>query len=295
MNEFISWDSGTLTIGDIHLTFTVSAVVEILIFAVLCYLIIIWIKKTKAWSLLKGIAILVVFYAVCKLAQLNDLTYLFEKLFSSIIVAVIIIFQPEIRRALEQIGKKNIFKSFGAGVKTLNTASGLSDQSVGEIVRAMGSLGRNKVGALIVIEKEVLLDEYIETGIVLDAKITSQLLEQIFEHNTPLHDGAVILRQDRIVAATCYLPLSQNPGVSKELGTRHRAGLGISEATDAITLIASEETGNLSVAIGGALSRRVSTDYIRELLVGNPENEEKEASSAIVKILKGRQKNERKN
>ena len=155
----------------------------------------------------------------------------------------------------------------------------------------MSSLGRNKVGALIVIERTILLDEYIDTGILLDAAISTALLEQIFEHNTPLHDGAVIIRGNRIVSATCYLPLSQNGGISKELGTRHRAGLGISEVSDCITLIASEETGAISVAMNGELKRDLTPDALREILLSARGMDD--ARSNIVKRWMGRNKNEK--
>ncbi|MBQ1378361.1 MAG: DNA integrity scanning protein DisA nucleotide-binding domain protein, partial [Lachnospiraceae bacterium] len=153
--------------------------------------------------------------------------------------------------------------------------------------RAVSQLGRDKVGALIVVERAIDLREYIDTGIQIDARISSALLEQVFEHNTPLHDGAVVIRDNRIVAATCYLPLSKSTDISKNLGTRHRAGLGISEASDAIALIASEETGALSVAMDGRLIHDVTADRIRDILSDfRFSQEEKKEASSIHNLLK---------
>lgn len=273
----------TVTIGSVSLTFSLSSVLEILLFALICYYIILWIKRTKAWSLLKGAGILLIVYLFSKLLVLNNIAYLFEKLVSSLLLAVIIILQPEIRSALEKLGNRNIIRSI-LPINKSGNAGGLSDESVDAIVRALTSLGKNRTGALILIEQTISLNDYIETGIVLDAAITPQLLEQIFEHNTPLHDGAVIIRDGRISAATCYLPLSKNTDISKELGTRHRAGLGISELSDAIVLIASEETGALSVALDGVLERYVMPERIREILSASNEEE------AQVKERKSRRK-----
>ena len=271
----------TWTIGSMNLSFRLSSIIEILLFAIVAYYIIIWIKKTKAWNLLKGALVLLAVYLLSKLIGLNNIAYIFERFFGSLMIAVIVIFQPEIRRALEQLGTRNVFfRFFSSGNET--AAGGLTTESIDAVVRAMYLLGQNKVGALVVIERDIVLNEYIDTGIRLDAKISTALLEQIFEHNTPLHDGAVIIRDNRIIAATCYLPLSQNPEISKELGTRHRAGLGISEVSDCITLIASEETGFLSIAIDGRLERNVTPDRMREVLQGSGEDQtgggEKQAS-----------------
>ena len=217
---------------------------------------------------MKGLALLVLVYGIAALLGFDNLTYLFKILFSSILIAVIVIFQPEIRKALERLGTNNLIQKLFPGLKVKDEASDLTGESIEAIVQALASMGRNHVGALIVIERKIMLDEYITTGITLDAAISYALLEQIFEKNTPLHDGAVIIRENRIVAATCYLPLSQEAGISKELGTRHRAALGISEVSDCITLVASEETGQLSLAVNGKLSRDISEQELLDFLTG---------------------------
>lgn len=256
----------TWTIGNFSITFSVSGIIEILVFTAIIYLVIVWIKKTKAWNLLKGIVVLAVIYGLAYLLGLYTLTYVFGALISSLLLAVIIIFQPEIRRALEQIGEKNPIQKLMPNLE--HDTVGLTADSIEAIVSALTMLGKNQVGALIVIEQKIELSDYVKTGIALDAKISAALLEQIFEHNTPLHDGAVVIQKNRITSATCYLPLSGNPTISKELGTRHRAGLGISEVSDCITLIASEETGRLSIAEKGTLRRNVTPEEIREALSG---------------------------
>ena len=271
MKDFIQVSGNTLRIGFFSMTFTWSGILEILIFAVLAYYIIMWFKRSKAWNLLKGLGLLLAVYIVASLLKLDNLAFIFEKLFSSIVLAVIIIFQPEIRRGLEQIGTKNLFRELIPNVNAGTYAGGLNERSVDEITNALTYMGRNKVGALIVIERNLPLDDIIETGITLDAEISTALLEQIFEKNTPLHDGAVVICNNRVVAATCLLPLSQNMDISKELGTRHRAGLGMSEASDCVTLIVSEETGAMSIAVAGDLKRRVTPQEIREELGVLPE------------------------
>lgn len=284
LNNLFPFLNHTVAIGPFTITFSLSGIIEAILFSVLVYYVIVWIKRTKAWNLLKGAAVLAIVYLLAALLGLNNFTFIFKTLFSSIIIAAIVIFQPEIRRALEQLGENNLFRKVFAKVDSDSGSSGLNADSVDAIVYAMGTLARSKTGALVLIERKIDLKEYVETGIALDARISAALLEQIFEHNTPLHDGAVVIRKNRIVAATCYLPLSKNQAISKELGTRHRAGLGISEVSDCITLIASEETGHLSVAENGVLKRNISADELRELLtgsrLGNPDESGREKRSA---------------
>ena len=292
MKNFIQFSGGTLTIGSVSLTFSISGVIEMIIFAIVAYYIILWIKRTKAWNLLKGAAVLLAVYALAKLTRLDNISFLFEKMAPSILLAAIIVLQPELRKALEQLGNRNILS--GIISASSDTKSGLTAESIDALVRASEVLSANKVGALIVIERTITLTEYIETGIRTDAVITSSMLEQIFEKNTPLHDGAVIIRTNRIEAATCYLPLSQNNAISKELGTRHRAGLGISEVSDAITIIVSEETGSISIALDGTLTRDIQHDRLREALfdirtVEKPQN----SLGAKIKQWTGRRKNEK--
>ena len=228
---------------------TFTNIVEILILAVVVYNVLLWIKNTKAWTLLKGIVVLAVFVFVVYVLRMDTLIFIVQRGFDIAVIAALVIFQPELRRALEQLGEKQIVSSLIPIIDTgWEVSERFSDKTVNEIVKAAVEMGRARTGALIVIECNIRLDEYERTGITLDSVVTSQLLINIFEHNTPLHDGAVIVRGNRITSATCYLPLSDNMMLSKELGTRHRAGVGISEVTDSFTVIVSEETGAISVA-----------------------------------------------
>ncbi len=248
-------------------TITFTNVLEIIILAFLVYSILLWIKNTKAWTLLKGIMVLVVCVSIVYLLQMDTLIYIVSRAIDIAIIAGVVIFQPELRRALERIGEQQIFTSLFPVLDTKEKSELFSDRTVNEIVKATFEMAKVKTGALIVIEQNIRLDEYERTGIILDSVVTSQLLINIFEHNTPLHDGAVIVKGNRITAATCYLPLSDNMMLSKELGTRHRAGVGISEVTDSLTVIVSEETGWVSVAYKGELTRNISQEKLREQLV----------------------------
>ena len=243
-------------------------ILEIIIISVIVYQMLKWVQLTRAWTLFKGIIMLLLFALFAAIFQLNTISWLLSNSLSVGITAAIIIFQPELRRALEQLGRKKIFSnlfSFSAG-EYEGRQSAFTEKTINEVVRASYEMGEVKTGALIVIEQNVALGEYVRTGISIDGLVTSQLLINIFEHNTPLHDGAVIIRGDRITSATCYLPLSDNMELGKELGTRHRAGVGVSEATDSLTLIVSEETGKISVAYGGELERGVDSDRLKERL-----------------------------
>lgn len=222
---------------------SVIDVLEIVILAFVIYHVALWIKNTRAWTLLKGIIVLLACYVIAYILGMNVIVWIFERTISIGITALMIVFQPELRRALEELGQKNIVSTLIPFDDTRNQNERFSERSINEIVKATVEMAKVKTGALIIIEKDIDLSEYERTGIELDSTISSQLLINIFEHNTPLHDGAVIIRGDRIVSATCYLPLSDNMGLSKELGTRHRAGVGISEVTDSLTIIVSEETG----------------------------------------------------
>ena len=239
---------------------------EIVILSFLIYNILVWIKRTKAWSLLKGGIVCLIFIILVSIFKLQTISWILSNLYNVGIIAIVIIFQPELRRALEQLGNNKIMSDFTLLSDNRDRGHGFTDEIINDIVEATFQLGKTKTGALIVIEQKNSLMEYIKTGIPLDAMITAPLLVQIFEHNTPLHDGAVIIREDRIISATCYLPLSDNMGISKSLGTRHRAGLGISEVSDSITIIASEETGHVSLAMGGKLTRNVTKEQLREVL-----------------------------
>ncbi|SCJ22790.1 diadenylate cyclase CdaA [Bovifimicola ammoniilytica] len=268
----------------------VTDIVEIVIIAALIYEIMIWIKNTRAWTLFKGIVILIVFVLLAAIFNLNTILWIADKTLNVGIIAAIIVFQPELRRALEQLGRKNFINNIFTFDDSKNTNERFSDRTITELVKATYELAKHKTGALIVIEKEISLTEYERTGIAIDSEISNQLLINIFEHNTPLHDGAVIIRGDRIVAATCYLPLSDNMELSKELGTRHRAGVGVSETTDSFTIIVSEETGKVSVAEGGKLIRNVDGENLKSELVAL---QNKTVDSKRFKIWKGRKHNEK--
>lgn len=192
---------------------------------------------------------------------------IFKMVSVAALTAVVIIFQPELRRVLEQLGDRNFFDSL-VSLGTTNVEDNLrfDDQTLNELVRASFEMGEVKTGALIVIEQNISLSDYEKTGIPIDAVLTGQLLINIFEHNTPLHDGAVIVRNNRVSAATCYLPLSDNMALNKNLGTRHRAGVGISEISDSLTIIVSEETGKVSYALNGELFTGVTPSELKEQL-----------------------------
>ena len=239
-------------------------IVEILIISFLFYYILLWIKNTRAWNLFKGIMIILIFILLALIFHMNTILWLAENLLSVGLLALVIIFQPELRKALENLGGKNLFgKWFNLG-RTDNDK--FSDRTIEELIKASYAMGKVCTGALIVVEDEILLNEYVRTGIDVDAIISSQLLINIFEKNTPLHDGAVIVRGDRVVSATCYLPLSDSLALSKDLGTRHRAAVGISEVSDSLTIVVSEETGKVSVALRGQIYHGVDADFLREKL-----------------------------
>ena len=246
---------------------TWTDIIEIVIIAFVIYNVMVWIKNTKAWVLLKGIIIVVIFALIAYILNLKTILWIAGKTISVGIIALVIIFQPELRRALEQLGRKKILFGLFRFNDGREKGERFSSKTAEEIVRACFDMGAAYTGALIVIEQDMVLEEYEKTGITVDGLVTSQLLINIFEHNTPLHDGAVIIRGDRVVAATCYLPLSDNNNLNKALGTRHRAGVGISEVTDSMTIIVSEETGKVSVAVGihdiDADSLRNKLEYLR--------------------------------
>jgi len=268
MNGLKVWAMGYLEwFTDPAVSITLTDILEIFILAFLVYSFLLWIKNTRAWTLLKGIMVLVCCVAIVYLLRMHTLIFLVNRAIDIAIIAAVVVFQPELRRVLEQLGEKQIVSSLIPIIDTNRVSERFSDKTINEIVKASVEMGRAKTGALIVIEQNVNLGEYERTGIVLDSVVTSQLLINIFEHNTPLHDGAVIIRGNRIVSATCYLPLSDNMMLSKELGTRHRAGVGISEVTDSLTIIVSEETGSISVAYRGELKRSVPADVLKEQLV----------------------------
>lgn len=249
------------------ISMTLTDVIEIIILSFLVYSILVWVKNSRAWTLLKGMLVLGMFVAMAYLFKMDTLTFLIEKGVSLVIMAAIIIFQPELRRALEQLGEKEFISALFNVGNSKEVIQRCSDRTVNELVRATLEMAKVKTGALMVLEQNEKLEEYERTGIDIDAIVSSQLLINIFEHNTPLHDGAVIIKGDKIRSATCYLPLSENKSLDKELGTRHRAGVGISEVTDSLTIIVSEETGKIALAKKGILTRNVSEEKLREQLI----------------------------
>ena len=267
-------------------------IVEIIILAFVLYYVLVWIKNTKAWSVLKGFFVIVAFILIAAYFEMNTIIWIVQNTFGVVATAVVVILQPELRKAIDELGRKNILTSILPFEVGRSSPEGrFSDKTINEIAKACVEMGKVKTGALIVMEQNQRLTEYERTGIDVDGIVTSQLLINIFEHNTPLHDGAIIVRGNRVTSATCYLPLSDNMQLSKDLGTRHRAGVGISEVTDSLTVIVSEETGKISVAYEGKLERGVSGDALKErmkLIQNKPETESRK------KILwKGRSKGEK--
>ncbi len=271
----------------------ITDIIEIFLLAFLIYNVIKWVKTTRAWSLMKGLVILFVLWVIAYLFNFNVIIWIFVNTINVGIIALIIVFQPEFRKALEQLGQKSIVSPLFYLSDAKEKPERFSDETLNELVRATFELAKTKTGALMVIEQEVSLGEFERTGISLDAVLSSQLLINIFEHNTPLHDGAITIRGNRITAATCYLPLSDNMRLSKDLGTRHRAAVGISEVTDSFTIIVSEETGKVSIAKGGQLIRSVDGDYLRAKL----SEIQKKAPGEVkkIKLWRGKRKDEKGN
>ncbi len=238
--------------------------VDILIVAYIVYKIIGWVKETRAWTLFKGVVVFFLFYAFASLLQLNTIHWILSETISVGIIAFVILFQPELRKVLEQLGNGKFIRNI---FRFENDSEGEEDdaRTIEEIVTACKKMGSVKTGALILVERKVPLGDHVRTGIPVDAIVTSQLLINIFEHNTPLHDGAVIIRNNRVAAAACFLPLTENK-VSMELGTRHRAAIGASEVSDADIVVVSEETGYISLARGGVIYRNITPDELRKML-----------------------------
>lgn len=259
-------------------------VLEIVLISVLVYYILAWMKTTRAWALLKGLVVIVGFMLFAAFMEMKTILWIGEKVLGFAVTALIIVLQPELRKALEELGNKNLLSDFTGRLpfdsKRKAGDGVISDKSINEIAKACVEMGRVRTGALIVIEREESLREYSRTGIDIDAMITSQLLINIFEKNTPLHDGAVIITGNRVSSATCYLPLTDNLTLSKNLGTRHRAAVGISEVTDSVTVIVSEQTGKISLAFEGTLTTDLDQErlktMIHQIVKKEPEEQQKE-------------------
>ncbi len=253
-----------------------ASVVDILLVWYVIYKLIMIIRGTKAVQLLKGIFVILIVRVISEFFGLKTLSWIMEQAITWGFLAIIIIFQPELRRALEQLGRGKFFS------RSSTQEDEDPEKTVGAIIKATEYMAKRRIGALISIERETGMSDYIETGIPLNSKISSELLINIFIPNTPLHDGAVIIQKNSVAAAACYLPLSESPFISKELGTRHRAALGISEVTDSITVVVSEETGGVSLTKNGELHRDLSPETFKELLADAlvENNKMKQASSA---------------
>lgn len=272
----------------------ITDVIEIMIISFLVYQVMVWIKNTKAWMLLKGIIVLGAFVLVAAVFRMNTILWIVKNSINVLATVAIVVFQPELRRALEKLGQKD-FLSALVPFDRRKTSGRFQEETIDGIVEACYEMGKVKTGALIVVERDIQLTEYQNTGIALDCIVSKQVLINIFEHNTPLHDGAVLIRGDRIVAATCYLPLSDNMKLSKDLGTRHRAAVGMSEVSDALVIAVSEETGRVSFAVGGHLTRSVPMEQLREKLVQVQDKVEERKKFALDKFTwkKGRKENDR--
>lgn len=287
MNRFLDFFDSIISLNPSDIGW--SDVAEIIILAFLIYHILLWIKTTRTWTLVKGFAVIMAFLLVAVLFEMDTILWIAGKIFNIGILAIVIVFQPELRRALEQLGQQNILTSILGLEGTREENEKFTDRTADAIVKACVEMSKAKTGALIVIENNVPLGEYERTGITLDAQVSSQLLLNIFEHNTPLHDGAIIVRGNRVVSATCYLPLSDNMELSKELGTRHRAAVGISEVSDAMTIVVSEETGAISISLQSELNRNVTAEVLKEQL---QTLQDKTADGKRFRLWKGREKDE---
>lgn len=251
---------GNIMLEDLTLLRALAIIVDVSLVAFVIYKLIMVIRGTRAVQLVKGITVILTVWFLSGYLGLNTLQWIMQQAVTYGLLAIIIIFQPELRRALEQLGRGRFFQS----------TSSADDQevrhSIEHIITAAKYMGKRRIGALMSIERDTGMTDYIETGTPMHAELTSELLINIFIPNAPLHDGAVIIKGNEIMAAGCYLPLSENPFISKELGTRHRAALGVSEVTDSITIAVSEETGGISITKNGEMHRNLEEDGLRSML-----------------------------
>lgn len=247
---------------NLFMNFRIIDLIDIIIVAVIFYKLLMLIRETRAEQLIKGLIVLLAVFNISKVLQLHMIQYILENTFTVGIFAILVVFQPELRRALEYIGRTRWLS-----VSISEIIKEEMKENIEEIVTAVSTLSRTKTGALIVLERETGLNEIMDTGTVLDAKISSLLITNIFEHNAPLHDGAMLIKKEKIMAAACFLPLSTKSHISKELGTRHRAALGMVENSDALVIVVSEETGGISIAMDGELNRFLDTNDVRNILI----------------------------
>ena len=269
----------------------VKDIIDVLVVAYLIYILLKWIKDTRTWALFKGVMVVLGVAIIAYVFQLHTLWWVISKTITFGAFTLLVVFQPELRRALEQIGRGNMFANM-LSITDNNEQDGMSDEAIEGIIKASLHMSKYKTGALMVIEQGTKLGDVERTGISIDATLSSQLLINIFEKNTPLHDGAVIVRNNRISAATCFLPLTDSMDVSLELGTRHRAAIGISEVTDAIVIVVSEENGTISYVRNGKIRRNLDADILRKILLTTRKKKrtEKKILDAKRVIWKGRVK-----
>ncbi len=264
-------------IKELFINIRIKDIIDILIVAVMFYKIFSLIKETRAEQLIKGIIAFFVFAKLSGILKLYTVNWLMENAMTVGVIAILIMFQPELRRGLEYLGRSRFFTKSLLEIRSENM-----NKKVDEIVNATASLSRQKIGALMVLEREIGLNDIVETGTEINGLVSSDLLINIFIPNTPLHDGAVVIKDDTIKAAACFLPLTENMNLSRELGTRHRAALGISERSDALALIVSEETGAISIAENGEISRYIDIKTLKQILT-NMYKPKEEGESIIAK------------
>lgn len=258
------------TIMKLFMNFRIIDLFDIVIVAVIFYKLLMLIRETRAEQLIKGLIVLLAVFNVSKWLQLHMVQYILENTLTVGVIALLVVFQPELRRALEYIGRTRWLS-----VSISEVIREELRQNIDEIVTAVSTLSRTKTGALIVMERDTGLNEIVDTGTLIEGRISSLLITNIFEHNAPLHDGAILIKKEKIMAAGCFLPLSIKSDLSRDLGTRHRAALGMIENSDALVIVVSEETGAISIALDGQLNRFLDTNDLREILTENFIAEEK--------------------
>ena len=282
---FLDSNLADLSINRINLV----NIIDILIVAFFLYKIMLWIKETRAWSLFRGIVLVLSISSLSFLFGLTTIQWIVSNAVSTGILAMIIIFQPELRKALEELGKGKIYMPFGG---TSGSIERISEKTIDEVIKAVYAMAKVRTGTLIVMERDVKLGDLEQTGTIVDASVSASLLLNIFEDKTPLHDGAVIVRSNRIAAASCILPLTSSE-IGKEFGTRHRAAVGVSEVSDACAIIVSEETGRVSIAIGGKLLKDISPEDLRGRLIGDSSYAAPKSKSTLSRMFKRRAKDDK--
>ena len=272
-------------IGRYLLTLRVTDYLDVALLAFVFYRLFWMVRTTKAASLLKGLFLFLALLALSNVLQLNGISWLMNRMVDLGFVALVVLFQPEIRRLLEELGSRRFVAFFGH-----TEAKNVMDEAIGQTVLACTEMSQSRTGALIVFEREISLDDMVRSGTVLDASVSGELLKNIFFVKAPMHDGAVIVRHGRVLAAGCMLPLSKNVNLSRDLGMRHRAGIGMSENSDAVVVIVSEETGSISVAIGGMLKRHLKPETLENILRNEliPQDEEERQKFNLMGLLRAR-------